>query len=297
MKKNVFLIICIAFLSSFEGMSQQKQAYTPSPLHEKQGLGNGEIIDTTHLRVWYSMNADSIADMNTYIDYQCLDIGEKFSRYYSWFVFNNDSLLKEWHKKHPKAGSSPKWLGPGGRKKNTWIQYAYADLYFHDGELTEYACMPLHLDKYNSQYSEPIPRQRWIVTFETQKLLGYICQKATCHFRGRDYVAWFAPDIPIQQGPWKLRGLPGLILKAHDADSLYTFEAVKIETGEFPILRYEYKDYKEESREKVQKMQRSFTENWYKAVDFHRVEILPNGKAEMKESVSIYTPYKPLELE
>ena len=130
-----------------------------------------------------------------------------------------------------------------------------------------------------------------------QEILGYTCQKATCHFRGRNYVAWFAPDIPVRQGPWKLGGLPGLILKAHDTDSLYTFEAVKVETGRHPIIRYEYKEYKEESREKVQKMQRSFAENWYKAVDYHRVEMLPNGEIEKKEAVSIYTPYEPLELE
>ncbi len=91
--------------------------------------------------------------------------------------------------------------------------------------------------------------------------------------------------------------MPGLILKAHDADTLYTFEAVKIENGKYPITRYEYKNYKVESREKVQKMQRSFAENWYKAVDYHRAEMLPNGEIEKKEAVSIYTPYEPLELE
>ena len=101
----------------------------------------------------------------------------------------------------------------------------------------------------------------------------------------------------MRQGPWKLGGLPGLILKAHDTDTLYTFEAVKIETGKHPIIRYEYKDYKKESREKVQRMQREFSENWYKSAGAHRVENRPNGKSEKKELVSIYTPYEPLELE
>ena len=57
------------------------------------------------------------------------------------------------------------------------------------------------------------------------------------------------------------------------------------------------KDYKKESREKVQRMQREFSENWYKSAGAHRVENRPNGKSEMKELVSVYTPYEPLELE
>lgn len=294
--KKLISFALIALSATFT-FAQQKQAYSPHPSHLVRNRGLVSTVDSTHLRVWYALNADSIADMNTYIDFQRLDVGDSISKYYSWFVYNSDSLLRDWHYKHPKARSIPKWLGPGGKKKDTWIQYEFSELYMLSGMLTEYASMPMWLDKHNSQYSESIPQQSWIITFDTQELLGYTCQKATCHFRGRNYVAWFAPDIPVRQGPWKLGGLPGLILKAHDADTLYTFEAVKIETGRHPIIRYEYKDYKVESREKVQKMQRSFTENWYKAVDYHRAEMLPNGEIEKKEAVSIYTPYEPLELE
>ena len=157
--------------------------------------------------------------------------------------------------------------------------------------------MPVWLERYNAYYAEEIPKQNWTIKFEIQEILGYICQKATCYFRGRDYVAWFAPDIPIRQGPWKLGGLPGLILKAHDTDSLYMFEATMIETCRQPIYRYEYPAYTREDRKSVQKKQREFTENWYKAVGYRRAEMLANGKMEIKESVSIFTPYEPLELE
>ena len=292
--KKLISLALIALSATFT-FAQQKQGFVPNPINKNQG--EISVVDSTRLRVWYAMNADSIADMNRYIDFQRLDVGDSISKYYSWFVFNNDSLLRDWHKKHPKAQSAPNWLGIGGKKKSTWIQYEYSDLYMQHGILTEYACMPHGLGKYNSQYSEPLPQQSWIITFDTQELLGYTCQKATCHFRGRNYVAWFAPDIPVRQGPWKLGGLPGLILKTHDVDTLYSFEAVKIETGKHPITRYEYKDYKKESREKVQRMQREFSENWYKSAGAHRVENRPNGKSEMKELVSVYTPYEPLELE
>ena len=297
MNVKKLIIPLLITLLTFSAFSQQKQTEARTLLPNRLGFGKNEVVDTTHLRVWYALNADSIADINTYIDYQRLDIGKQLSRYYSWFVFNNDSLLNDWRKKNPKAGSAPIWLGPGGKKKSTWIQYEYADLYFQGGKLTEYACMPTYLERYNAYYTEDIPQQNWIIQYETQELLGYTCQKATCHFRGRNYIAWFAPDIPVRQGPWKLGGLPGLILKAHDTDKLYTFEATMIETCRQPIVRYEYPNYTNESRRTVQKRQREFTENWHKAVGYQKVKPLPDGSLEYGEKVSIHTPYEPLELE
>jgi GLPGLI family protein len=58
----------------------------------------------------------------------------------------------------------------------------------------------------------------WDIAEETKMIGIYKVQKATAHFRGRDYTAWFTPQIPLPYGPWKLVGLPGLILEAYDTN-------------------------------------------------------------------------------
>ena len=56
----------------------------------------------------------------------------------------------------------------------------------------------------------------WTISEETRIIQDMVLQKAECDFRGRHYIAWFNPKIPIPDGPWKLRGLPGLIMEAYD---------------------------------------------------------------------------------
>lgn len=57
---------------------------------------------------------------------------------------------------------------------------------------------------------------KWNLSNEFDEILNYKVQKATTVFGGRTWVAWFAKDIPIQDGPYKFHGLPGLILKIED---------------------------------------------------------------------------------
>ena len=61
-----------------------------------------------------------------------------------------------------------------------------------------------------------LPGISWKLIPETMKIGQFTCQLAIATFRGRTYEAWFTAEIPIPEGPWKLHGLPGLILEAYD---------------------------------------------------------------------------------
>lgn len=71
---------------------------------------------------------------------------------------------------------------------------------------------------------EEAPKVNWKIEKETKKIGKFTCKKATAFFRGRDYTAWFSPEIAVPFGPWKLNGLPGLILEAYDTNkSVYWY--------------------------------------------------------------------------
>mgnify|MGYP005820024803 CR=1 FL=1 len=68
----------------------------------------------------------------------------------------------------------------------------------------------------NIYVAESRPKIDWKLTDETKKIGDIKAFKATGGFRGRNYTVWYIRDIPLPYGPWKLQGLPGLIVEAYD---------------------------------------------------------------------------------
>lgn len=64
----------------------------------------------------------------------------------------------------------------------------------------------------------------WKILPETAKIGDYKTQKAETNFGGRTWFAWFTTDVPIQDGPYKFSGLPGLIVKVEDSKGDYSFD-------------------------------------------------------------------------
>ena len=124
---------------------------------------------------------------------------------------------------------------------------------------------------------------------EQLSILGYDCQKATCQWRGRTFEAWFTTKIPTRLGPWIFGGLPGLILKIYDKDHLYTWEAVEIKSGNFPIIKSEYKGFVKDTREHIYKLQVAANRDHLKTAGARDYQ---TGQLKSKPH-----PYEPLEKE
>ena len=78
---------------------------------------------------------------------------------------------------------------------------------------------------------ENAPIIEWKTSKDTLSFSGLNCQKATATFEGKNWIAWYAPTVPFQGGPWKLNGLPGLIVEAHDTNKQVYFQFAGIENA------------------------------------------------------------------
>ena len=111
-------------------------------------------------------------------------------------------------------------------------------------------------------YEEEIPDIEWEVGDSTKTILGYECFEATADFHGRKWSVWFTPEIPIVAGPWKLSGVPGLILEATAEGGQYGFVADGIQkTDKIITPVYLANEYEKTDRIKFLKANRNFNDN------------------------------------
>lgn len=77
-------------------------------------------------------------------------------------------------------------------------------------------------------YPDDADEINWVVSADTMTIHSIFCQKATGSYGGRQWEAWFAPEIPINDGPYKFQGLPGLIIRISDAQRFFLFDMMSI---------------------------------------------------------------------
>lgn len=284
---NIFLYLLVAVCGVLQ--AQPKQNGRP-PVREKRGYNQRVVIDTACIRVLYALNAKDVTDENTYIDLGKLEVGNHVRKYSSEFLYQSDQKAVEWKKETGHQGNVPMSFWMGGQKEHQdhWSELVFSDYIVRDNKLTEYACMPFGAERNNGRYTEEWPQMKWTLADDTLTILGHRCQKATCRFRGRDFVAWFATDIPFKGGPWKFVGLPGCILKVYDNKQIYVWEAVSIEHGTYLISQYPDKLYPEVSRERIYKLQKRYNEDYWNAIGWVSLE----GRATPGK-----VAFEPLELE
>ena len=186
-------------------------------------------------------------DVAFYEDLLVLQIGPQVSKCFSYYTFQNDSLrqtpegnrqaselfnraLADFHKHRDRS----RFLNSFPRSRTLTIVYKN----YPAGAIT----VTDGLREDQVTYRDTLNAQQWTMTDSTREVLGYTCQQATADFRGRHWTAWFATDIPVSDGPWKLGGLPGLILEAYDEGQQHVFTAVGLERVKDEPIIFNQKD-------------------------------------------------------
>lgn len=80
---------------------------------------------------------------------------------------------------------------------------------------------------------------KWNMTNEKDTILDYPCKTAFADFRGREYKVLYTTDLPFTAAPWKIHGVPGVVLKVSTTDDVlcYQAESVEITEADGPLYR------------------------------------------------------------
>lgn len=221
------------------------------------------------------------ADIKVSYNYHHLALrndGEVTTRDYDYILLVNPTESKYYNYQNEYSDSLDST--PSGRALARQMMSAAVQLYLEKGDdsaiphrrgdLWVFKSFPQGVttvyDRYGlmekGYYTEPHAEIQWRMGDSTKTILGYECVMAETDYHGRHWTAWFAPDIPLQDGPWKLCGLPGLILEASESAGQHSFTATGIEKSNmemFPI--YQPKTYDRMKRIDMLKAYASYREN------------------------------------
>jgi GLPGLI family protein len=250
-------------------------------------------IDKVQFNAQYEMafvqdtsNPDQITE-----ETMVLKIGEKSSLFYSYTRFVSDSLLRI--QMAQSGGMIRREMSSSGSSNQGQINYQIFKNY-PVGKVTT-------LDRIGpSQFrcEETNECPEWEILSDTMTILSYLCYNATCRFKGRDYTVWFTPEIPRSEGPWKLCGLPGLILYAEDSQKHFVFECTGLLNAQpNETIQYGADSYEPVSRQMLNRTYERFADDpvGYITASSPNVRIMmrsPDGQQANPRNI----PYNPIEL-
>jgi len=245
------------------------------------------VVDTAKFKCTYKFKflIDSTKMTFKDNDLYVIQIGDNFTKSYCYQLFYFDSIynakgkldvspmMDYYNKNKPVDGSfSSDFLEGLYKFTNGFFSfYVYKDYIKEKVTVTDY------ISYHKFIYDDELKPQDWIVMEDTMSVLGYLCQKAVCSFRGRDWEAWFTPDIPVSEGPYKFYGLPGLIMKLEDNESHYIFEIQGIEQINEPIYMTANNSYRKIDRLTFLKLRMNRTGTDLAAMDLAKVGINANS--------------------
>ena len=222
--KKILLLLTLLGASAGAALAQQTiVTYTPDGVKTYDTAEPpSEVLDTTRFVVSYRMLYERRPENERPMeDLLLLQVGRNMTKFYSYKTWQTDSLVRVTPPEQVLAN-----LGS--------FHGGVQDVLFRD----QAAGRLVHTDQIGMDhllYTEPLPAIDWELADGERTILGYACRRALCTFRGRNYEAWYTPEIAVSGGPWKFGGLPGLILAVKDDAGVLDLEATGVEQRVDPI--------------------------------------------------------------
>lgn len=135
------------------------------------------------------------------------------------------------------------------------------------------------------EYEIETPKLEWTLEKEQNTILGYNVSKATTHYAGRNWVAWYAEDIPLPYGSYLFGGLPGLILEVKDVEDNFHFLAKGIENKKEEVYKRIEKKIVKTNKKKYLTIEKAFHKNPAAFTNVYNaagIESLPYNPIELK---------------
>lgn len=195
-----------------------------------QDKDSKETANRFFYELTYSPNKDSLEKKNQ--EMMILDITKDKSIYRDYLAVSQDSILKVEVEAMQKSGVFKDLSKMVKQPKFSHIvtkTYPSMEVFYADYILQ---------DKVSYKDETPLV---WNISSEKAKIGAYDTQKATTSFGGRNWTAWFTTELPFQDGPYKFKGLPGLIVKVEDDAKNYSWEL----KGNKKIADYNPESYSE----------------------------------------------------
>ena len=204
-----------------DGMDAMMAAMIAAKIHQ-------DSIDTSNLVAVYDYECQTQdADGKAVTDRMkvCVQVGQHCTRSYSYRKFREDTEGYDCMTpdEFPQFREESYCFVP-----EVWTNYP-------DGQVTVRDAIIPNIYETREE-RKPIA---WTLSDDTLTVGGYLCKTATCQLHGRKWTALYSEDIPTSAGPWKLCGLPGLILKAEADGDIHRFTLASLERIASPIY-YEH---------------------------------------------------------
>lgn len=258
----------------------------------------GEIRDTSLLSVRYRMvyKPDSDSDRKVTND-MILQIGRVWNKYYSLVREDYDINGQRFRAMNTQLGVPAM---PAERSKQDTRGYKSINGEFWIDHATQTITARYHsLRNYDEsiEYKDPIPDFDWMLHDDTLTVCEkYGCMKATTRFRGREWSVWYTTEIPLNAGPWKFCGLPGLILRVEDESGDYRWDCVGLGSAPEELIYYRTATVTQTTREKYRLHLKSYHENplWFLSEGEKKLQVRTRDRM-LDETWTV--PYNPIELE